>query len=60
MHESKLSYKSTIRIVAIGGEWEQFQGHNGNEMVYYQMLFQQLRLKHFQIFPVMRSRDLSL
>lgn len=44
MHESKLSYQS---IAAIGGEWEQFQGQNGNEMVYYQMLFQTVETKAF-------------
>lgn len=33
----------------IGGEWEQFQGSNGNEMFYYQMLFESVETeyKHF-------------
>ena len=47
MHDSKLSYKSTICLVAIGGDWEQFQGQNGNEMVYYQMLFQTVETEAF-------------
>ena len=41
------SYKSTLCIGVIGGEWEQFQGQNGNEMVYYQMLFQTVETEAF-------------
>ena len=41
------SYKSTLCIGVIGGEWEQFQRQNGNEMVYYQMLFQTVETEAF-------------
>ena len=41
------SYKSTLCIGAIGGEWEQFLGQNGNEMVYYQMLLQTVETETF-------------